>query len=514
MSRVADCFEHTPSPLHRFARCKCFFSRMLLKPFDRIDWKSKFSLFLGVLALTACVPPLLRNGTAQTDLDPDGWANCWPGLSGQGKTTQRDAGQDEAGSLWDRIRRGFGFPPVIRPGVITAIDNLVERRRTLNYVFEQAIPYLYFIVEEIEKRGLPMELVFIPAIESSYQGSATGPGGTAGMWQFTHGTGQTLGLRNNRWLDERRDVLSSTEAALNYLQNLGEQFNGDWELAVAAYNAGPLVVRNAMDRNRRQGKPTDFWSLSLPSHTRQYIPHLYAYAAVVSDPKSFDITLQEIPNLPLCTRVEFDRPVSLHQVSQASGASINILKKLNPALKQGHTAPNGPHRLLVPASLAPDLASSLKEEEPAFTLAESSEPRLNPPQPTPTLGASVQMYSVQPGDSLSRIAARHRVRVADIQRLNGISATRRLKRGSVLKIPQHGGHTPDASVKSTRIVRKKSVTIHSASKPSVHSIRSSAKSKPAKTAKPSKPSKPAKATVSGKKNPKPGGQPRPVGARR
>ncbi|MEI6414876.1 MAG: transglycosylase SLT domain-containing protein [Pseudomonadota bacterium] len=408
-------------------------------------------MFSTVLVLIACVPPLLRDGSAKSDLDPDGWANCWPGLSGSAQPVNRKAGlelEGESDSLWERIRHGFTFPPVLRPGVITAIDTLVERRQTLNNVFEQAIPYLYFIVEEIEKRGLPMELVFIPAIESAYQGSATGPGGTAGMWQFTYGTGQTLGLRNNRWLDERRDVLSSTEAALDYLQNLGEQFHGDWELAVAAYNAGPLVVRNAINKNRRHGKATDFWSLSLPGHTRQYIPQIYAYAAVVSDPKSFDISLVEIPNLPLCATVEFDHPVSLHQASQASGASMNILKRLNPALKQGHTSPTGPHRLLVPAGLASGLASGLKAEEPTFTLAESTEPRLNPPQPTDS-SSPAKIHLVQSGDSLSRIASRYHVSAAAIRRLNG-AAAHRLRPGTVLKIPPKGeAASLDATRKTT-----------------------------------------------------------------
>jgi soluble lytic murein transglycosylase-like protein/LysM repeat protein len=242
---------------------------------------------------------------------------------------------------------------------------------------KHARPFLHLIVEELERRHLPMELALLPAIESGYVGNARSPSAAAGIWQFIPATGRTYGLENDRWVDGRRDVTDSTAAALQYLQRLHTRFNGDWLLAIAAYNCGAKTVDDAMAANRAGGRPTDFWSLKgLPEQTRRYVPKLLAFAKIIKIPALYHQVLEPIPNRQYVTRVEVDGLVGIAHLAQASGLSEGEFRTLNPAFKKGALPPAG-HPVLVPVQhvgVVKDMASRLPDknsEEAARNLAEA-----------------------------------------------------------------------------------------------------------------------------------------------
>ncbi|QIK37608.1 transglycosylase SLT domain-containing protein [Caldichromatium japonicum] len=188
-----------------------------------------------------------------------------------------------SGDLWQRVRAGMRLDLQANERVDALFERLRRDPWAVERLTERASPYLPLIVTEIERRGLPMELAILPYVESRYDPWATSPKAAAGMWQFIPTTAREMGLRLDETLDERRDVTASTRAALDYLEQLHRRFDGDWELALAAYNCGPKCISTAIENNRRQGKPTDFWSLDLPDETRQYVPRILATSRLVAE---------------------------------------------------------------------------------------------------------------------------------------------------------------------------------------------------------------------------------------
>ena len=198
--------------------------------------------------------------------------------------------------LWERIRRGQRLAIPDRPRVERQLQWLAANPRYLELTAQRAEPYLHFIVEEVEQRGLPLELALIPAVESGFQPRVRSPLQAAGLWQFMPATAKGLGLKRSWWYEGRYDITRSTGAALKYLQILAKQFDGDWELALAAYNAGPGTVRKAIRKNRERGLPLDYWSLDLPKETTIYVPRMLAVAQAVRTPDDYGIALPPIPN--------------------------------------------------------------------------------------------------------------------------------------------------------------------------------------------------------------------------
>lgn len=197
----------------------------------------------------------------------------------RGRLVERGAG----GDLWQRVRSGMRLDLRAHARVDALFERLRRDPRALERISERAMPYLPLIVAEIERRRLPMELVLLPYVESRYDPWATSPKSAAGIWQFIPTTAREMGLRLDKTIDERRDVVASTRAALDYLEQLNRRFGGDWELTLAAYNCGPKCVSDAIEANRRQGKPTDFWSLDLPEETRNYVPRILATSRLVAE---------------------------------------------------------------------------------------------------------------------------------------------------------------------------------------------------------------------------------------
>ncbi len=280
---------------------------------------------------------------------------------------------------------------------------------------ERAEPYLHFILEEIDQRGMPSEIALLPAVESAFQPFAYSPGRAAGMWQFIPSTGRHFGLKQNWWYDGRRDVVSSTRAALDYLQSLSKQFDGDWELALAAYNSGAGTVRNAIRRNQKKGRATDFWSLDLPDETSAYVPRLLALSEVFRNPEEHEIALLSLPDEPYFTTVDIDSQLDLALAAKMADLPIQDLYLLNSGFNRWATDPEGPHRLNLPIDKADRFVEAL-EKMP-------QEERL-----------TWKRYKIKPGDNLGAIARQHKTTVKLLRQVNKLHGNN-IRAGKHLLIP-------------------------------------------------------------------------------
>ncbi len=229
------------------------------------------------------------------------------------------------------------------------IDFYRGHTRMLRKDLERAKLFLWQIVQAIHERGLPMELALLPEVESGYNPMAICDGSRAtGLWQMMAATAKRFHLRRDWWYDGRRDIVRSTHAALDYLQYLNEMFHGNWTLTMAAYNAGGGAVQRAMEHNAQRGRPTDFWHLNLPKQTERYVPKVLALAALIEKPAVYGIRLPSMPNAPQLKTVKLLGPISLKKAASLSGISTHALRDLNPGFRRSATAPHGADRLLLP----------------------------------------------------------------------------------------------------------------------------------------------------------------------
>ena len=258
----------------------------------------------------------------------------------------------QSNDLWQLTRQNFKLDlDQAHPRIEARAKWFTEHPRYVNRVVERASRYYYYILHETLKRGLPAELALLPIVESAYDPFAYSPGHAAGPWQFIPSTGKHFGLKQTWWYDGRRDIVASTQAALTYLEQLHDRFN-DWELALAAYNAGGGNVSLAMKRNRRADKPLDFWSLQLPAETREYVPKLLAVARVIRNPENYGVTLKPIPNTPYFAEIDVQTQIDLAEAAKLANITTQELYLLNPGFERWATDPQGPHRLLIPAAQA------------------------------------------------------------------------------------------------------------------------------------------------------------------
>jgi len=237
--------------------------------------------------------------------------------------------------LWARIRSGYAIPDLDTPLVAKHVQYYASRPDNLVRTSGRASLYLYHVVQELEKRGMPTELALLPVIESAFNPQALSTANAAGIWQFVPDTGRTFNLKQNMFKDERRGVLASTDAALTYLQRLYTMF-GDWQLALAAYNWGEGNVQKAIQRNRSLGKPTDFESLAelMPAETRNYVPKLQAVKNIIANPQQYGMTLPLIDNQPYFTTVDKTSDIDLAVAAQLAEMSVDEFKALNPQFKK------------------------------------------------------------------------------------------------------------------------------------------------------------------------------------
>ncbi len=271
---------------------------------------------------------------------------------------------DDTSDLWERIRRTFDLPDQKNARIEREVKWFGRHQAYLDRVSERAQPYLHYIVDQVQQRGMPSEIALLPVVESAFQPYAYSSGRAAGIWQFIPGTGRRYGLKLNWWYDGRRDIEASTQAALDYLQYLHDTFDGDWLLALAAYNSGEGTVQKAIRANLRRHKPTDYWSLRLPRETEQYVPRLLALRQIVADPEQQGISLKTIANEPYLTAVKIDSQLDLATAAKMAEMDLDELHRLNPGFNRWATAPGGPHRLLVPLDKAAIFATNVAELAP------------------------------------------------------------------------------------------------------------------------------------------------------
>ncbi len=325
--------------------------------------------------------------------------------------------------LWQRIRQGYGFPQsTLHADTAKQLDWLARNPKHIARIAERAQPYLYYIVEQLEQRNMPLELALLPAIESAFQPFAYSSAHAAGLWQFIPSTGKHYGLAQNWWYDGRRDVVASTTAALDYLQKLYNDF-GDWKLALAAYNSGEGRVSRAIKRNLEAGKDTDFWSLKLPRETTAYVPKLLAIAQLIAEPEQYQITLEAIANQPYFAIVDIKAQLDLALAAELADLTTEKIYQLNPGFNQWATAPEGPHRLLIPVEKVDNFLQALK---------------------TVPTDQRVQWarHQIKEGDSLGKIAQQYKITISAIKKANGITGTN-IRAGKHLLIPVASGKPTD-----------------------------------------------------------------------
>jgi membrane-bound lytic murein transglycosylase D len=329
-------------------------------------------------------------------------------------------------SLWDRIRTRFALASREHPRIDYRLAHYSARQEYLDTVVESAEPYLYFIADEVERRDMPAEIVLLPIVESAYKSRVEAPGNTAGLWQFTARTGRNFGLAQSRWYDGRRDVEASTTAALDYLEKLHADFDGDWLLALAAYNSGEGTVRRAIEKNRRAGKSTDYWHLDLPEHTRAYIPKLMALSSIVADPESHGVSLKPVADEPYLASVEVNDQIDLRVAADLADMPLDDMLRFNAGYTRKITPPDSPARLLLPLDRRDTFLSRLSSL-PAQELTTQQD-----------AAPAVSTYTVKPGESLWLIARRFKVSLADLRKWNRLGSNPIIRPGQQLTI--HSGH--------------------------------------------------------------------------
>ena len=323
-------------------------------------------------------------------------------------------------TVWETIRQGFGLADLPE-----AVVNRELKRYTKHLQYTQRMAfrsrmYLYYIVSETQRRGMPTEIALLPFVESAFQPEALSKSKAAGLWQFIPSTGDIFDLRQSSWRDDRLDVLESTRAALDYLQNLYQQF-GDWHLALAAYNWGEGSIRRVISINERRGRPTDFMSLQLPAETKRYVPKLLAIKALIKDPQKFNLKLPEIANEPYFVRITKSRELDLETAAQLAETDLEEFKLLNPSFNRPVIVAAHQRPILIPAEKADVFVSNL------LNWQATGKPLSN-----------WSTYTLKPGDTLLKVANRFGMTVPDLRAANKIPAGRNVKIGSTLLVKQDG----------------------------------------------------------------------------
>ncbi|MBE9516635.1 MAG: transglycosylase SLT domain-containing protein [Proteobacteria bacterium] len=420
---------------------------------------------------------------------------------------ERVAAARESDNVWDRIRAGYGLAELDSPLIARHERWFASNPAYIERMVKRASLYLYHIVEEVEKRDIPMEIALLPAIESAYKAHAYSRARASGLWQFIPSTGRLYGLNQNWWYDGRRDVMAATDAALNYLQKLEKDFDGNWHLALAAYNAGEGRIMRARKHNAKRGRSTEYTKLyTLKPETLNYVPKLIAISNIIADPQKYGIELPVIPNEPYFTQVDVGGQIDMSILAKKADIPIGDLYDINPGFSRWATAPNGPYHLLVPTDHVDKVITALAELPPeqrikyarhkirhgqtlssisrkfrvgvraikqanrlrssriragrnlliplssrritASVAGNVTRPIRRKPAKAP-VGHVALMHKVRPGDTLWSIATRYNVFIYQITRWNAISRRSVLRLGQSLKIWIKPGKTPGTAALST-----------------------------------------------------------------
>jgi membrane-bound lytic murein transglycosylase D len=333
--------------------------------------------------------------------------------------------RSEYGDLWSRIEQGFVLEDLDTPLVTKAENWYAARPEYVARMIERSRRYLYYIVVEVEKRNMPLEIALLPMIESAYNPMAYSRSRASGIWQFIPSTGKLYGLKQNWWLDERRDVLAATESALDYLQKLYAEF-GDWYLALAAYNWGEGAVHRAIAANEKRHKPTDYLSLKMPAETKGYVPKLQAVKNIVRDPGRYDIVLADMPDAPYFTVVRTSRKMDVKAAADLAEMPLDEFLSLNPQHNRPVIAGADEATILLPYDKAELFAAKLElTNQPMVTW---------------------QAYRIKSNETLPQVAARFGMPLETLRTVNGIGPRSRVPAGHALLVPTQA--PSDATVAS------------------------------------------------------------------
>ncbi|MFN0163628.1 MAG: transglycosylase SLT domain-containing protein [Burkholderiales bacterium] len=335
-----------------------------------------------------------------------------------------DVSSRSAQDLWQRLRNGFAMPDLANPAAQERTAWYAARPDYLRRSFERARPFLFHIVEEIERRGMPTELAFLPLVESAYNPRAVSPAQAAGMWQFIPSTGKHYQLTQDWWRDDRRDVIASTNAALDYLQKLHDMFK-DWHLALAAYNWGEGAVSRAIERARAKGEPTDYANLRMPAETAGYVPKLQAIKNIVLRPDTYNVALPRVANEPAIATVVKTRDIDVRTAARLAEMPIEEFVALNPS----HNRP------VIPGANRPIIVLPVAKVE---TFRQNLEASGEKPLST------WQTYLVKAGEKLEQIAARFRIDLGELKSINSIAPRARVAVGHTLIVPKDAKQTEAA----------------------------------------------------------------------
>lgn len=303
--------------------------------------------------------------------------------------------------LFDRMRAGFKLQAIPNRETDQQLAWFVNNPDYLDRSFARSELYLYHIVTEVEARGMPLEIALLPIVESAFEPYAYSRASASGLWQFIPDTGSRFGLKRDWWYDGRRDVVESTRAALDYLQSLHDEFNGDWLLAIAAYNCGEAAVERAVEVNQTAGKSIDFYSLKLPKETKAYVPKLLAMKRLVADPESLGLIISKIPNQPYFARVDTRGQISMKVAAEVAGVTSEEVYELNPAYHRWATDPSGPHWLLLPVDGAQVFMQNISQL--------TDDERMHSTH-----------YKVGHGDTVASVAKRYKTTTNVIRELNDV----------------------------------------------------------------------------------------------
>ena len=303
--------------------------------------------------------------------------------------------------LWDVIRENSNFQySADRSEIQKALKIYQNNQYLVDRLSKNGQRYLYHMVDETLKRDMPVELALLPFVESQFDPYAQSPAGASGIWQFILSTAREQGLKRNWWYDGRRDIIASTNSALNYLDSMHRKTN-DWMLAIASFNVGPARIQREVKKNKNQGKDTDFWSLKLPKETSKYLPRLLALLEVIKNPEDYNVDFPFLPNRPYFRVIDIPSQVDLMQVANISGLSIEAVYELNPGFNQWATDPNGPFYLLLPIGIADRFEiklNSMSEEELV----------------------KWDKYVVKKGDTLTSISKKYMISQALLKEINNL----------------------------------------------------------------------------------------------
>lgn len=322
-------------------------------------------------------------------------------------------------SFWHVLTAGYRLTDHQHKTITREINRYKKFPRDIETILNRGKPYLAYIYNEVEKRGFPAEITLLPFVESGFDPFAYSHGRAAGLWQFIPGTAKLNGLKQDWWYDGRRDVVASTEAALNYLDWLLNEFEGDWLHALAAYNSGSGTVKKAIKSNLRAGKPTDFWHLKLPVETSVYVPRLLAICAITAAPEQYGVQLPQLGMSPLFTVVDIDGQLDIAVAADLAGIGTNELYRLNPGFNRWATHPEGPHRLAIPS-----------EKSVIFTEKLAALPD--------DKRIKWIRHKIKSGETLSHIARHHKTRVNVLRNANNIQGNN-IRAGHHLLVPVAAG---------------------------------------------------------------------------